>query len=140
MIKSAIARGVTVHRRLRLTSGFSSCLVSFSLYIRADRQCSIASGTLGDLTQLTGHPKFPPVTLPLVHQSVPWLEIAAQRHSSLFRLMDRPDVDPTGEPILRQPPDDRGERCAASRVFSGSSPTANLVSIIKGQRKSWEDR
>src|ERR1041384_8482007 len=33
---------------------------------------------------------------------------------------------------------DRGERCAASRAFSGSSPTANLVSIIKGQRKSGE--
>jgi hypothetical protein len=32
---------------------------------------------------------------------------------------------------------DRGERCAASRAFNGSSPTANLVSNIKGQRKSW---
>jgi hypothetical protein len=29
---------------------------------------------------------------------------------------------------------DLGERCAASRAFNGSSPTANLVSIIKGQR------
>jgi hypothetical protein len=28
---------------------------------------------------------------------------------------------------------DRGERCAASGAFNGSSPTANLVSIIKGQ-------
>jgi len=28
---------------------------------------------------------------------------------------------------------DRGERCAASRAFNGSSPTANLVSIIKEQ-------
>jgi len=28
---------------------------------------------------------------------------------------------------------DRGERCAASRAFNGSSPTANLVSIIKKQ-------
>src|SRR5213080_1191497 len=31
---------------------------------------------------------------------------------------------------------DRGERCAASRAFDGSSPTANLVGNIKGQRKS----
>src|SRR4029077_19246343 len=32
---------------------------------------------------------------------------------------------------------DWGERCAASRAFSGSSPTANLVSIIKEQRRSF---
>jgi hypothetical protein len=31
---------------------------------------------------------------------------------------------------------DRGERCAASRAFNGSSPTANLVSNIKVQGMS----
>src|SRR5207248_11192008 len=35
---------------------------------------------------------------------------------------------------VRESGADRGERCAASRAFNGSSPTANLVSIIKGQR------
>src|SRR2546428_13742595 len=40
-----------------------------------------------------------------------------------------------GEPKFRarEGGADRGERCAASRAFNGSSPTANLVSIIKEQ-------
>src|SRR5437763_8959285 len=37
---------------------------------------------------------------------------------------------------------DRGERCAASGAFNGSSPTANFVSIIKGkgsrESDSWQ--
>jgi hypothetical protein len=54
--------------------------------------------------------------------------------SSLFRLMGRRVTGPTGEPnSARESAADRGERCAASRAFNGSSPTANLVSIIKGQ-------
>ncbi|PYJ68878.1 MAG: hypothetical protein DME75_12150 [Verrucomicrobia bacterium] len=49
--------------------------------------------------------------------------------------MDRRVAGPAGEPNS-VPPEagaDRGERCAASRAFNGSSPTANLVSIIKEQ-------
>src|SRR5438093_5018891 len=54
--------------------------------------------------------------------------------SSLFRLMDRRVAGPTGKPnSVRESGADRGERCAASRAFNGSSPTANLVSIIKEQ-------
>jgi hypothetical protein len=54
--------------------------------------------------------------------------------SSLFRLMGRRVADPTGNPIsARKYRANRGERCAASRAFNGSSPTANLVSIIKVQ-------
>ena len=54
--------------------------------------------------------------------------------SSLFRLMDRPSRQSNGEPnSARESVADRGERCAASRAFSGSSPTANLVGIIKKQ-------
>jgi hypothetical protein len=34
---------------------------------------------------------------------------------------------------VRQNGADRGERCAASGAFNGSSPTANLVSFIKEQ-------
>ena len=60
------------------------------------------------------------------------LEVSA---SSLFRLMDRRVAGSTGEPdSVRECGADRGERCAASRAFNGSSPTANLVSIIKGQK------
>src|SRR5437763_2953665 len=48
--------------------------------------------------------------------------------------MDRRVAGPTGEPnSARESELDRGERCAASRAFNGSSPTANLVSIIKGK-------
>jgi len=49
--------------------------------------------------------------------------------------MDRRVADPTGEPNSEraQSGADRGERCAASGAFNGSSPTANLVSIIKEQ-------
>jgi hypothetical protein len=48
--------------------------------------------------------------------------------------MERRVADPTGEPNSeRESKPDRGERCAASGAFNGSSPTANLVSIIKGQ-------
>jgi hypothetical protein len=48
--------------------------------------------------------------------------------------MDRRVAGPTGEPNSeRESGADRGERCAASRAFNGSSPTANLVSIIKVQ-------
>ncbi|PYK15594.1 MAG: hypothetical protein DME55_13505 [Verrucomicrobia bacterium] len=54
--------------------------------------------------------------------------------SSLFRLMNRRVADPAGDPnSVRESRADRGERCAASRAFNGSSPTANLVSIIKEQ-------
>jgi hypothetical protein len=55
--------------------------------------------------------------------------------SSLFRLMDRRVAGPTGDPNSERAKSgaDRGERCAASRAFNGSNPTANLVSIIKGQ-------
>src|SRR5439155_19149943 len=54
--------------------------------------------------------------------------------SSLFRLMDWRVAGPTGEPnSARESELDRGERCAASRAFNGSIPTANLVSIIKGK-------
>src|ERR1041385_2399855 len=52
--------------------------------------------------------------------------------------MDRRVAGPTGKPnSARESAAERGERCAASRAFNGSSPTANLVGIIKGQRKSW---
>jgi hypothetical protein len=48
--------------------------------------------------------------------------------------MDQRVSDPTGEPdSVGESCADRGERCAASRAFNGSSPTANLVSIIKEQ-------
>jgi hypothetical protein len=48
--------------------------------------------------------------------------------------MDRRVAGPTGNPnFVRESGTDRGERCAASRAFNGSSPTANLASIIKEQ-------
>jgi len=48
--------------------------------------------------------------------------------------MDRRVADSTGEPnSVRESGADWGERCAASRAFNGSSPTANLVGIIKEQ-------
>src|SRR5438128_2537075 len=58
--------------------------------------------------------------------------------SSLFRLMDRRVAGPTGDPNSERAKSgaDRGERCAASRAFNGSSPTANLVSSIKVQGMS----
>jgi hypothetical protein len=57
--------------------------------------------------------------------------------SSLFRLMDRRVAGPMGEPnSVCESAADRGERCAASRAFNGSSPTANLISIIKVQGMS----
>jgi len=55
----------------------------------------MTSGTL-DLTELVPHLNVPAVTLPLVHQSVRWLEIAAERHGSLFRLMARRVPDQRG--------------------------------------------
>jgi hypothetical protein len=65
------------------------------------------------------------------------VENIEQLESSLFRLMDRRVAGLAGEPNSAQPQAraDRGERCAASGAFNGSSPTANLVSIIKGQRE-----
>src|SRR2546421_8852777 len=50
--------------------------------------------------------------------------------------MDQRVADPTGEPNSEraQSGADRGERCAASKAFNGSSPTANLVSNIKRQK------
>jgi len=57
--------------------------------------------------------------------------------SSLFRLMDREYRIQRGNQFqFGYGRTDWGERCAASGAFNGSSPTANLVSIIKGQRKS----
>jgi hypothetical protein len=57
--------------------------------------------------------------------------------NSLFRLMGRRVAGPLGNPIFaHKNRADRGERCAASRAFNGSSPTANLVSIIKEQGMS----
>jgi hypothetical protein len=41
-----------------------------------------------------------------------------------------------GTNSVRESGADRGERCAASKAFNGSSPTANLVSIIKEQGMS----
>src|SRR5438034_1666702 len=48
--------------------------------------------------------------------------------------MDRRVAGSTGKPnSVCKRGADRGERCAASRAFNGSSPTANPVSIIKVQ-------
>src|SRR5882724_234691 len=76
--------------------------------VSVDRQLRIVP----DLTRLDGNPRV----------------------SQFFVSLNGPaSVGSTGDPI---PETDRGERCAASRAFNGSSPTANLVSIIKVQGMS----
>src|SRR5438045_2585239 len=68
--------------------------------------------------------------------------LTSLRYSREFRqffvsLNGSASVAPAGKPnSYRESGTDRGARCAASGAFNGSSPTANLVSIIKGQRKS----
>ena len=92
----------------------------------------VSCPTPRELTKSNRALKVLAVTLPLVH-----LECALAgdcRRAAWFfvSLNDSTGSSQRGNQFRK----DRGERCAASRVFSGSSPTANLVSIIKVQGMS----